>query len=79
VDYFQQQAYENAQNRHEIAQVREELKNVKIKTALLDDPAEIVAQAKRETRVSPDHLRKWGFDPRNPEHRRAWRQRNDPL
>ena len=79
MDYFAQQALERQQDRNEIAQVREELKSVKIRTAMLDSPQEIIAQAKRETRVPAEHLRKWGFDPRNPAHREAWRKRNDPL
>ena len=79
MDFFQQRAHERAQERQELRQVAEELKSTKIKVALLDDPKEIVTQAKRETRVSPGHLRRWGFDPRNPQHRAAWRQRNDPL
>ena len=79
MDYFAQRQAERAQDRNELAQIKSELTNVKLKTAMLDDPRAIAAEAKRASRVSPDHLRKWGFDPRNPQHRQAWRQRNDPL
>ncbi len=69
--------------RQDIESLREEMHNIWMRTAVLDEPTEIVAEFKKRQRASrsidPERMRHWGFDVRNPAHRKAWIKRNDKL
>lgn len=77
---YQREIYERAVERQELARIKGDLLNIKLRTELLDEPADAVREVQQEAQrarsINSETMRKYGLDPRNREHRRAWVNRN---
>lgn len=62
-------------SRDEIQRVKQWANHLESRVKQLDVPT--VKEVLRERNGSAQVMRKYGMDPQNPEHRRAWRDRNN--
>lgn len=80
MNYYEVRQQERALERQELANIKSALHGVSLRTQLLDEPADVVREVQQESKlargINPATMRKYGLDPRNSEHRRAWANRN---
>ena len=62
-------------SRDEIQRLKQWSSHLESRVKALDVPT--VKEVVRERNGSPALMRKYGMDPQNPEHRKAWRDRNN--
>lgn len=81
VDAYQREVYDRSIEKLQLAVIKTDLQGVRLRTELLDEPADIIKEAQQEAKrargINPQTMRKYGLDPRNKEHRRAWANRNN--